>query len=518
MVPYDRLLVGYRSALELPVTMVDVLPPQTEALAETQAVIVPLSTGGEVPSRFLFSVTAEEVRNLGFTGATGDILVLPGSPAIILVGLGDKKADGTRFLTDADARAAAVRDAIGLGSRHAIPMTDLGIFWRETPEATEVAAAVEGALLARYRFDALREKPKGKPLAALTLIGANDPDIGAAIEKGKAAAAATILARDLGNAPPNYLTATVFGQVAEDLGASAGLDVTVWDKEDIRREKLGGVLSVNAGSAKAPRVIRLKYVPPGSPTGSLALVGKGVMYDSGGIGLKPNNETHAQMKSDMSGAADVLAAMLALSAVGGRAEVTGYLMCTDNMPSSTATALGDVVTIRGGTTVEVINTDAEGRLVLADGLVLAAEDKPDAMVDIATLTGNIIQALGTDFAGTMGTSEYLVERIRRAGSTTAAPAWQMPLASVYAPKLESTVADLRNVTKVGSPGAVVAALFLHEFTQNIPWAHLDIAGTSWTDTDSGWLAPGCTGHEARLLLEVAADFDRGWVDGQNGQS
>jgi leucyl aminopeptidase len=229
------------------------------------------------------------------------------------------------------------------------------------------------------------------------------------------------------------------------------------------------------------------------------------MYDSGGISLKPSDAMHLAMKMDMSGAGAVLASMSALSALGCKTAVTGYLMCTDNMPSGSATKLGDVLTIRGGKTVEVRNTDAEGRLALADGLVLAGEQKPDAIVDIATLTGACMRALGTGMAGVMGNNQAFVDRVLDASRATDEPAWQLPLDKRYRSQIDSDIADLNNLGGE-QPGAITAALFLAEFVGDIPWAHLDIAGPMKADADESWRSKGATGYGARLLTELALNF------------
>ena len=222
------------------------------------------------------------------------------------------------------------------------------------------------------------------------------------------------------------------------------------------------------------------------------LVGKGVMYDSGGISLKPSRRMHGMMKMDMSGAAAVLATMGALAALDCRPQVTGYLMCTDNLPSGSAMKLGDVLTFRNGKTAEILNTDAEGRLVLADGLSLAAESKPDAIVDIATLTGACVAALGQKMAGVFTNDEAFVARVKAAAAAADEPIWQLPLEKGYRNLIDSQVADMKNV---GGPygGAIIAALFLAEFVGDIPWAHLDIAGPMNSDADNGWLTQGCHG-------------------------
>ena len=306
------------------------------------------------------------------------------------------------------------------------------------------------------------------------------------------------------------------GQPVElELGPDAGLDVEVFDKEQLTEMGCGGLLGVNRGSVEPPRMIVMRYQPEGEPTGHLALVGKGIMYDSGGINLKPSDESHSQMKNDMTGAAAILAAMTALREVGCRARVTAYLMCTDNMPSGSAMQLGDVLTARNGKTVEVKNTDAEGRLVMMDGLYLAVEDEADVIVDIATLTGACLRTFGTEVAGVMGNHPAVVAQVRAAGERADEPAWELPLIRSYRSQLDSTIADMTNL---GGPnaGSITAGLFLEEFVDDAPWAHLDIAGTAW-DTGRRYLGAGATGFGVRLLVGLARGLaaDRPSPDGRS---
>jgi leucyl aminopeptidase len=407
---------------------------------------------------------------------------------------------------------AALRDATAAHARarsaddHLVFALPGGVAPRDA-----AAAIVEGALLARYRYDVLRSVPTATPLRALTVVApeTDHATATAGAARGRAFAAATALARDLANTPHSHLTATRLAAIAQQLGPAAGLEVEVTDKAGLEALGVGGLLGVNQGSAEPPVMIRLAYRPgesdPGTPAPHLALVGKGIMYDSGGIALKPGDAVHAQMKNDMSGAAAILAAMLQLRDQGCPVAVTGWLMCTDSMPGPTAMAMDDVIRMIDGTTVEVVNTDAEGRLVMADGLVLAHRAGADAIVDIATLTGAMMRALGRDVAGVIGNHEGLVEAVRAAGTSTGEPAWPMPLWRPYASQLDSTVADLKNLGW-GDGGAITAALFLERFVGDTPWAHLDIAGTAWTDADRGMLVAGCTGFGARLLLRLALDF------------
>jgi leucyl aminopeptidase len=262
---------------------------------------------------------------------------------------------------------------------------------------------------------------------------------------------------------------------------------------------------VNQGSTEPPRMVKLTYTPR-NPTGHLVLVGKGVMYDSGGISLKPSDGSHAMMKADMSGAAAVLGTMGALRDLRCRTKVTAWLMCTDNLPSGSALALGDVLTMRNGKTVEIHNTDAEGRLILADGLALAAEAKPDAIVDIATLTGAMLRALGDGMAGVIGNNQGVVDQLLTAAGRTDEKLWQLPLERDYRQALDSFVADMKNVG--GEAGAITAALFLDEFVGSVPWAHLDIAGPMWSYSDHGWLQKGATGYGTRLLIDTALSFTK----------
>ncbi len=263
----------------------------------------------------------------------------------------------------------------------------------------------------------------------------------------------------------------------------------------------GGILGVNLGSVDEPRLIKMTYRPD-SPTGHLGLVGKGVMYDSGGISLKPSDESHAQMKNDMTGAAAILGAMTALRDLGCTTAVTAFLCCTDNMPSGSAMKLGDVLRMRNGKTVEVLNTDAEGRLVMADGLCLAVEDGVDAVVDIATLTGACLRTLGVEIAGVMGNDAALIGQLEAAGDIADEPVWELPLYRPYRAQLDSSIADLTNMGGINA-GSITAALFLEEFVDNTPWAHIDIAGTAQQPAVRTWRNKGASGFGAKLLIELA---------------
>jgi leucyl aminopeptidase len=432
------------------------------------------------------------------------VLPVDGGTTQIAVGIGDPGALGARELRLA--AAALVRAA---GKRASIATTLANLEGVESVDAAQ--AVVEGALLASYRFAGANSNPPKRSLERLALVAgqARAAGAGRGVARGEATAGATCLARDLANTPPKQMTAQIIAERAVELGAATGVQVEVFNRDQLVAMGCGGIVGVNSGSVEPPRMVRLTYTPTRWKQGDahLALVGKGVMYDSGGISLKPTNPSHAQMKMDMSGAAAVLGAITALPAVGGRAKVTGYLMCTDNMPSGSALKLGDVLRFRNGKTAEIHNTDAEGRLVLADGLSLAVEDAPDAIVDIATLTGAVVGALGEKMAGVFSNDERLVEQVKDAATGVAEPLWQLPLERGYRKLLDSNVADMRNV---GGPygGAIVAALFLAEFVGDVPWAHLDIAGTMNSDSDDELLTKGATGFGTRLLIELASTFTR----------
>ena len=312
-------------------------------------------------------------------------------------------------------------------------------------------------------------------------------------------------AADSAPTPPSHLTATDMAEVAEQLGGRFGFHVESFDKQQLIEMGCGGLLGVNAGSAEEPRLIKLRYTPAGESTGHLGLVGKGIMYDSGGISLKPSDPMHLLMKMDMGGAASVLATFTALRALRATATVSGWLMCTDNMPSGSAYKLGDVLTARGGITVEVKNTDAEGRLVMMDAIALANEDGVDTIIDIATLTGAALMALGPSMAALIGNDPTTVARVKVAAAATDEPVWELPLERKYRKQLDSDVADISNL---GGPyaGATTAALFLAEFVGDTPWAHLDIAGTMQSSEDDAWRSKGATGFGARLLIDVARGF------------
>jgi leucyl aminopeptidase len=472
---------------------------QAEEAAD--ALAVPVALGKEPPDEL--GTGAAGLASAGFTGERGQALVRTQDEGPVRVAVGTGAPDRIDATLARDLAAEFAR-AVPWHRRLAIevPSRDLGISRAEFAQAV-----TEGVLLARWRYFVGKDADRA-PLESLLVVAPDEDaeEIGRGVERGRIIAEAYCLGRDLANCPATTLSAVRMAEVAQEVGPPAGLVVEVFDKDQLIELGCGGLLGVNRGSVEPPRMIRLRYQPE-NPTGRIALVGKGVMYDSGGISLKPSDESHAQMKNDMTGAAAVLASMTALRALGCTAAVTGYLMCTDNMPSGSAMKLGDVLRMRNGTTVEVLNTDAEGRLVMADALALATEEPVDAIVDIATLTGACLRTFGVEIAGVMGNNPAVVEQLRRAGDVVDEPVWELPLHRPYRSQLDSTIADLTNMGGVNA-GSITAALFLEEFVDGRPWAHVDIAGTAQLPAPRTWRNKGATGFGTKLLIEFALGFAR----------
>lgn len=472
----------------------------TTVPARVQAVITGVAASGALPAGLGYK--REDLSAIGFEGRCCQTITLPpvdGEPIRILVGLGvqsEMTPNVLRLVAAAAARASA---------RYVSVATTLVTDARGSAK-DNAHVIVEGMGLALHRYVDLKNDKSSVPaLSSVTLVSkVSVAQVKAGVDAGVATATAVCTARDFANTPPSHLTATQFAEHAVEIGKKSGLRSTVYNRDQLKAMGCGGLVGVNAGSVEPPRMVKLEYRPTGAK-GHVVLVGKGVMYDSGGISLKPSDASHASMKMDMSGAAAVLATMGALRALKVKTKVTAFLMCTDNLPSGSAMKLGDVLTMRNGKTVEIHNTDAEGRLILADGLSLGAEMKPDAMIDIATLTGACMGALGKKMAGVFGNNRGVVEQIKQASTKTDELVWELPLFADYRKLLDSNVADMRNI---GGPlaGATTAALFLHEFVADTPWVHLDIAGPMEADGDDGWLNRGATAYGTRLLIEFCASF------------
>jgi leucyl aminopeptidase len=363
--------------------------------------------------------------------------------------------------------------------------------------------------LGGYTFRRYRREPASQ--AALTLL-ADGSHAAAAARRAEVLATAIALVRDLVNTAPSDLVPATFAARAEQIAAEAGMTSTVLDEQALADGGYGGILGVGQGSVHPPRLVRLEYAPPGASK-VLVLAGKGITVDSGGLSLKPPKAMEA-MKSDMGGAAAVLGAMQAISALGLQVRVIGYLPLAENMPSGTAQRPSDVITIYGGTTVEVLNTDAEGRLVLADALARSASDSPDLLIDVATLTGAQIVSLGTRVAGVMANDDALREAVVDAAGRAGEAVWPMPLPEELRKGLDSAVADLANVAPDRNGGMLVAGLFLREFVPDgVRWAHLDIAGPAFNDGPAhGYTPKGGTGAATRTLVQIAQDVADGHVE------
>ncbi|MEU6973581.1 leucyl aminopeptidase [Kitasatospora aureofaciens] len=462
-----------------------VLRPDTgpAAEAEAEAVVRPVRAG-EPPA----DLPAAYLAGTGFSGEVGQVLQLPGAPVTVLLGV------GPRARPDRDAIRAA---AAGL-ARATSAYRRLAVH----PPSPDLRPLVEGYLLGGYRFTRYRSGAAAPTDQLVEVLAPETPDAARGLFEGRRLAEAVLLARDLVNEPGEALTPPAFAEHAARIAAETGLDCEVWDGPRIADERLGGLLGVSRGSLVPPRLVKLGYRPK-RWTERIALVGKGVTFDAGGLSLKPNAHL-AGMKADMAGAAAVLGAMSVLGALDCPVAVDAWLPLTENMPNADPIRVGDVLVMRDGTTVEICHADAEGRLIMADALVLAAETGPQAIIDIATLTDAAAIALGRRVAALMGTDATLIERLRAAGTRAGEPLWPLPLPDAYRPQLRSRIADLVNYTLGTRHGtALLAGHFLREFVPpHIPWAHLDIQGTALSDTDDAEWPAGATGFGVRTLAEL----------------
>ncbi len=479
--------------------------------------------------RALAGRLAAAISSGDFRGKRGETLLChadAGAPArrILLVGLGEESAvdaDGLR-------RAAGTAVATGLARRAArvaflVPAT------RRVRAPVQAQALAEGAILATYRFDrykAAREEPPAR-VASFSLVFERAADLRPARQ---AASVGVILAesqnraRDLSNEPANELPPAALARAAEEMAKACGLRCRVLDVPELRKLKMGGILGVGQGSAHPPRLIVLEHNAPakrarpmaragraaqrGGARPTLCIVGKGITFDSGGISIKPAAGMH-EMKHDMSGAATVVGTLRAAALLKIPLHVVGVIAAAENMPSGTAYRPGDVLRTASGTTIEILNTDAEGRVVLADALHYArTEFAPDAMVDLATLTGACVVALGKWCSGLFSNDDHLASRLQHAGQTVTERLWHMPLWEEHREAVRGDVADLKN-TGGRDGGAITAAAFLSSFVEKTPWAHLDIAGTAYVDKVTPYQSRGATGVGVRLLAEWMRSYRSG---------
>ncbi|WP_322409051.1 leucyl aminopeptidase [Microbacterium invictum] len=472
--------------------------PLSEIDADAVVIALPPVEGDAAPSLADFPGLQDALLATGFSGSPGSFQrvyapdVTPRPLAVV----------GTGAAPD----SAAVRDAVGAALRS---LTGFDTVVVAVPFAAEhLLAAAEGAVLGGYRFDGYKADGPKRRANRVILRGTDDLDP-ASLAAVTATASAVALVKDLVSIPAEWLGPADLAARAGEEVADLPVEVTVWDETALREGGFGGILGVGQGSDRPPRLVRLDYSPSGA-TRHVALVGKGITFDTGGLSLKPA-ASMVGMKYDMCGAATVLAVVRAAAAQQLPVRVTGWLAVADNMPSGRATRPGDVVRIADGTTVEVLNTDAEGRLVLADGLVAASRENPDLLIDVATLTGAITIALGTRHTGVMGDDEAVARYLAAAGDV-AELAWQLPLPAHMVDELDSPIADLQNA-KIGDPagGSLFAGLFLRHFVgrtasdseQRIPWIHLDIAGVGMNKGGGfGFTDKGPTGATVRSLLRL----------------
>ncbi|MFF8912666.1 leucyl aminopeptidase [Streptomyces sp. NPDC015032] len=474
-----------------------------------------LAPGAEAVDKAFDGKLATVLRALGAAGAEGEVTKLPAPdglkvPVVIAVGLGSVPKKDEAYDAEALRRAAGAAARALAGSKKAG-------FALPIASAEDAGAVSEGALLGAYAFTAYQGgenklAPKNKkngngpkaPLGEVALLGAKPRDkaFKAAADRALAVVEEINRARDLINTPPNDLYPESFAAVATAAGKEHGIKVQVLDEKALVKGGFGGLLGVGQGSAHGPRLVKLAYTHPKAEK-TLALVGKGITYDSGGISLKPagHNET---MKCDMSGAAAVFASVVAAARLGLKVNVTGWLALAENMPSGNATRPGDVLRMYSGKTVEVLNTDAEGRLVLADALTRASEENPDAIVDVATLTGAMVLALGNRTFGIMANDDAFRTSVHEIAEEVGEASWPMPLPADLRKGMDSPTADIANMgERMG--GGLVAGLFLQEFVgEGIAWAHLDIAGPAFHEgAPYGYTPKGGTGSAVRTLVRLA---------------
>ena len=444
---------------------------------------------------------AEQVTSLATLGATT-------AKVVVAVGLGDVPARGTAYDAEALRRAAgaAVRSLAGTAK---VALTLAAV----NGDADEVAvrAVGEGALLGAYAFDRYRTTDladRREPVRELVLAvpGAKDKAVRAAVRRAEVVARAVSLARDLVNTPPSDLHPVELAEVARTEAKRAGVDVEVFEGKELVKGGYGGIIGVGQGSANGPRLVHLSY-RGGKGTGTkVALVGKGITFDSGGLSLKPAASME-EMKGDMGGAAAVLAAVTAVAELALPIDVEAWVPMAENMPSGTAIRPSDVLTMRGGKTVEVTNTDAEGRLILADAIARACEDSPDVLLDVATLTGAQLVALGARTTGVMGNDDNLRGAVVEAATRAGEPSWAMPLPPELRKGLDSEIADMVN-SGPREGGMLTAGLFLKDFVaEGVRWAHLDIAGPSFNSADAyGYTPHGGTGAAVRTFVQLLEDL------------
>ena len=489
--------------------------------AAGDAVVIPL-TKSDAPPRALAELDAalgglcaRLYAAADFTGKSGEVVSLPvtgiAAKRLVLIGLGEEKSASRESL-----RAAAGRAAKALARAKAVKASLVVPALRRVAGELAGQALAEGLVLGAYRFDKYKTGNDAPPALERVSLLAPDgravPALRRGAKLGQTVAEAANFARDLSNEPGSVCTPEHLAHEARALGRSLHLKVTVYDEKQLAREKMNGILAVGRGSAHPPRLIVLEYGAEPRTKGksrarkrpTLAFVGKGITFDTGGISIKPAASMD-EMKHDMSGGAAVLGTLRAVAELGLPFHVVGIVAAAENKPDGNAYMPGDVIKSARGKTIEVLNTDAEGRIVLSDALHLATTYKPDAIVDLATLTGACVVALGEVACAVLGSDEKLADKLRAAGEATHERVWPLPLWDEHKNAIKGTFGDILN-TGGRNGGVSTAAAFLSHFVGETPWAHLDIAGTAWTTKDMPYYVKGATGFGVRLLIEML----RGW--------
>lgn len=462
--------------------------------------------------RALGGAISELIAQGDLKGRTGEVAVIyPRGriPAkrILVVGLGKRDKfdlEGVRL-----AAANGIKQAQKLNAKQVATIVH-GAGIAGLPIASAAQATIEGSLLALYRYDAPKQKGENGhngPIEGLTIVEHDEnklAEIAVAVATAQAISAGVTLARDLVNLPPNVATPTQMAQTAETIAAEHNLKITVGGRDWAAERKMGGFLAVAQGAGEEPKFIVLEHNGDRTDLPTVVLVGKGITFDTGGISIKPSERMDA-MKSDMGGAAAVLGAMKVVASLNLPLRIIGITPCTENMPDANAYRPADVITASNGKTIEIISTDAEGRMVLADGLVYAQQYNPAAVIDLATLTGACMVALGTGIAaGLFATDDWLRDKLLTAGQTTHERLWPLPLWPDYRKAIESDVADMKNSGgRMG--GVATSAVFLQEFVA-YPWAHLDIAGMALGEGQQAYIPRGGTGYGVRLLVELLRNW------------
>ncbi|WP_146825090.1 leucyl aminopeptidase [Aeromicrobium flavum] len=461
-------------------------------LPTVDAVVALLPSGSGLPDGIPW-------KAFGFSGESGEVAVVPSGDAELTVWVA----------TAAEPTAEQLRRAVAKGLRAVPKATRIGIDPSRLPDA-DLAAIAEAAVLTTYQYleykgDDARKKTTVVDTVTILSADARKAAAKRLVDEAVVVAEATCVARDWVNTPPGDLRPPSFADAIK-AAAPAGVRVTVWDEKRLAKENCGGILGVGAGSEAPPRLVQLSYDPQGAKQ-HLALVGKGITFDSGGLSLKPG-ASMMTMKCDMGGAAAIVAATNAIARLGLPIRVTAFVCIAENLPSGTATRPGDVLRMRSGATVEVHNTDAEGRLVLADGLALAVEAKPDHVIDVATLTGAAMVALGTRTSAVLGNDDALQDRVLAAAELAGESMWRLPITEEIGTAVtSSSIADLRQHNPKPYGGTMYAAAFLREFVGDASWAHLDIAGPAFNDGGAFDYTPvGGTGAGVRTLVRLARDL------------